>query len=458
MPPAQSSQRDVYTVSRLNAEARAVLEGSFPLLWVEGEISNLATPRSGHLYFSLKDAQAQVRCALFRGKRQLLRFAPADGDQVVARARIGFYEPRGDFQLLIEHLEPAGAGSAQRAFEALKAKLQAEGLFDSARKRDLPTFPRRIGVITSPSGAAVRDVLQVLARRAPHIAVTIFPTRVQGADAPDELVEALDTALRRADCDVLLLTRGGGSVEDLAAFNDERLARRISAATIPIVSAVGHEIDVTIADFVADRRAPTPSAAAELISPDAAALNQAVERLDERLRNALRRRLERGRDDVTKLSGRLQRQSPAAWLRQQQQRLDDIDARLARGLRGALERRRERVDVVRRRLHAQSPGRRVALLAQRVAGLPARLQTAMRSALGGRRERLAAVARELHAVSPLATLQRGYSVLRRAQSQQVIDSVTEITPGDRLQALLADGRAELTATGIEVVELKPPGD
>ncbi|MDJ0739072.1 MAG: exodeoxyribonuclease VII large subunit [Gammaproteobacteria bacterium] len=458
MPPAQSSQRDVYTVSRLNAEARAVLEGSFPLLWVEGEISNLATPRSGHLYFSLKDAQAQVRCALFRGKRQLLRFAPADGDQVVARARIGFYEPRGDFQLLIEHLEPAGAGSAQRAFEALKAKLQAEGLFDSARKRDLPTFPRRIGVITSPSGAAVRDVLQVLARRAPHIAVTIFPTRVQGADAPDELVEALDTALRRADCDVLLLTRGGGSVEDLAAFNDERLARRISAATIPIVSAVGHEIDVTIADFVADRRAPTPSAAAELISPDAAALNQAVDRLDERLRNALRRRLERGRDDVTKLSGRLQRQSPAAWLRQQQQRLDDIDARLARGLRGALERRRERVDVVRRRLHAQSPGRRVALLAQRVAGLPARLQTAMRSALGGRRERLAAVARELHAVSPLATLQRGYSVLRRAQSQQVIDSVTEITPGDRLQALLADGRAELTATGIEVVELKPPGD
>lgn len=458
MPPAQSSQRDVYTVSRLNAEARAVLEGSFPLLWVEGEISNLATPRSGHLYFSLKDAQAQVRCALFRGKRQLLRFAPADGDQVVARARIGFYEPRGDFQLLIEHLEPAGAGSAQRAFEALKAKLQAEGLFDSARKRDLPTFPRRIGVITSPSGAAVRDVLQVLARRAPHIAVTIFPTRVQGADAPDELVEALDTALRRADCDVLLLTRGGGSVEDLAAFNDERLARRISAATIPIVSAVGHEIDVTIADFVADRRAPTPSAAAELISPDAAALNQAVDRLDERLRNALRRRLERRRDDVSKLSGRLQRQSPAAWLRQQQQRLDDIDARLARGLRGALERRRERVDVVRRRLHAQSPGRRVALLAQRVAGLPARLQTAMRSALGGRRERLAAVARELHAVSPLATLQRGYSVLRRAQSQQVIDSVTEITPGDRLQALLADGRAELTATGIEVVELKPPGD
>ncbi len=241
MTATTSGNRDVYSISRLNSEVRAVLEGSFPLLWVEGEISNLATPRSGHLYFSLKDAHAQVRCALFRAKRQLLRFTPADGTQVLARVRIGLYEPRGDFQLIVEHLEPAGAGAAQREFELLKQRLQAEGLFDPARKRPLPRFPLRLGVITSPSGAAIRDVLKVLRRRAPQLAVTILPVRVQGSGAADEILEALQISARRADCDVLLLTRGGGSIEDLAAFNDERLARAIAALQIPVVSAVGHE-------------------------------------------------------------------------------------------------------------------------------------------------------------------------------------------------------------------------
>ena len=236
--PLDAQDRDIYTISRLNAEVRAVLEGSFPLLWIEGEVSNLAAPRSGHLYFSLKDAHAQVRCALFRAKRQRLRFSPGDGDHVLVRARISFYEPRGDFQLIIEHLEPAGAGAAQREFEALKQRLQAEGLFDPARKQPLPMFPRRLGVITSPSGAAIRDVLDVLRRRAPHLAVTIYPAQVQGKGAADEIREALELALQRADCDVLLLTRGGGSLEDLAAFNDERLARTIAAAGIPVVSAV----------------------------------------------------------------------------------------------------------------------------------------------------------------------------------------------------------------------------
>lgn len=268
MTSPSGGNRDVYSISRLNAEARAVLDGSFPLLWVEGEISNLVAARSGHLYFSLKDAHAQVRCALFRGKRQLLRFNPANGDLVLARVRVSFYEPRGEFQLTIESLEPAGAGDAQRAFEELKRRLDAEGLFDSTRKRTLPTHPRRIGVITSPSGAAIRDVLHVLRRRAPQIAVTIIPALVQGRDAAADLHAALQTAIARNDCDVLLLTRGGGSIEDLAAFNDEQLARAIAASPIPVVSAVGHEIDFTIADFVADRRAPTPSAAAELLSPD----------------------------------------------------------------------------------------------------------------------------------------------------------------------------------------------
>ena len=268
---ADETGRDIYSVSRLNAEIRAVLEGSFPMLWVEGELSNLATPRSGHLYFSLKDDHAQVRCALFRNKRLLLREQPSDGDRVLVRARIGLYEPRGDCQLIVAHLEPAGQGTAQQAFEQLKRKLQAEGLFDAARKRDLPVFPRRLGVITSPSGAAIRDVLQVLRRRAPHLPVTVFPALVQGAEAPQSLRDALVTALARGDCDILLVTRGGGSVEDLAAFNDEALARMIAAAEVPIVSAVGHEIDFSISDFVADARAPTPSATTSPPSPAPAA-------------------------------------------------------------------------------------------------------------------------------------------------------------------------------------------
>jgi len=443
MAPPDTSSRDIYSVSRLNAEARAALEGSFPLLWVEGEISNLATPRSGHLYFSLKDAQAQVRCALFRGKRQLLRFQPANGDKVLARVRISFYEPRGEFQLLIEHLEPAGAGAAQRAFEELKARLQAEGLFDTARKQALPAFPRRLGIITSPSGAAIRDVLNVLQRRAPHIAVTIFPSQVQGKDAPQELADMLETALARADCDVLLLTRGGGSIEDLAAFNDERLARIIANAGIPIVSAVGHEIDFTIADFVADRRAPTPSAAAELISPDTVALATSVARQHERLGKALRRQLNDRRRNLENLQGRLQRLAPASRLRQQQQRLDDLDLRLARSMRARLVAHAAHLNALNRQLQGHSPGRRLALLRQRFDTLPGRLQLAMHAAIRQATDRLGAVSRELHAVSPLATMQRGYSVLREPDTRHVVTRAAETSPGTRLEALLADGRLSL---------------
>jgi len=439
-----AQDRDIYTVGRLNAEVRAVLEGSFPLLWVEGEISNLVSPRSGHLYFSLKDAHAQVRCALFRARRQLLRFEPGNGDQVLARARISFYEPRGDFQLIIEHLEPAGAGAAQREFEALKKKLQAEGLFDTARKRPLPAFPRRLGVITSPTGAAIRDVLNVLRRRAPHLAVTIFPAQVQGKGAAEELREALEVALRRADCDVLLLTRGGGSLEDLAAFNDERLARAIAAAGIPIVSAVGHEIDFTLSDLVADRRAPTPSAAAELISPDATALAQTIDGRRRRLTGAVQRRLHHDRQLLLRLGGRLQRASPRSRLRQQQQRLDGLDLRLLRAMRSQLQRRHRELELRNRRLLAHSPSRRLQLLRQRFAHLPGRLTQACRHLVLQRAERLGALARQLHAVSPLATLQRGYAVLRRPDGGAVVSSVAGVTPGTALEALLADGRLTLT--------------
>lgn len=441
--PLESPHRDVYSVSRLNSELRAVLEGSFPLLWVEGEVSNLAAPRSGHLYFSLKDANAQVRCALFRNKRQRLRFTPGDGDQVLARARISVYEPRGDCQLIIEHLEPAGAGAAQRAFEELKTRLAAEGLFDAGRKRPLPAFPTRVGVITSPSGAAIRDVLQVLAKRAPHIQVLVYPAQVQGEGAPEALRAALQTALARGDCDVLLLTRGGGSVEDLAAFNDERLARMVAAADIPVVSAVGHEIDFTICDFAADRRAPTPSAAAEIISPDAAALKTRIHELRRRLGRVVARDRALRLDRLARLSARLLQASPRQRLQQRQQRLDALDLRLGRAMQQQLQRGRHRLERLQQRLWARSPVTRVALLQQRLDGLDRRLARAWTDMVRYRRQRLAATAHALHAVSPLATMQRGFSVLRDPKTGTVVRQVSQARVGSDIEALMADGVVDL---------------
>ena len=441
--PDDSPTRDIFSVSRLNAEMRAVIEGSFPLLWVEGEVSNLSTPRSGHLYFSLKDAHAQVRCALFRNKRQRLRQLPADGDQVLVRARVSLYEPRGDFQLIVEHLEPAGAGSAQRAFEALKRQLQAEGLFDAARKHELPRFPRRLGIITSPTGAAIRDVLQVLKRRAPQLPVTLFPAAVQGSGAAEELMAALDVAVRRGDCDVLLITRGGGSIEDLAAFNDERLARAIAAVEVPIVSAVGHEIDFSISDFVADRRAPTPSAAAELISPDGDALLAGLAAGQRRLEGAVRRRLGEARRQLTGLEGRLQRAAPAVRLRQQQQRLDGLDVRLNRAIRNGLSTRQAHLRALQHQLRSHGPAQRLQLMRQRFSSQSGRLEHAWQRQLQGRRERLTSAARQLQALSPLATMQRGYAILRRAEDGAIVGSVSQVTSGSRLKGVIADGILDL---------------
>lgn len=267
-------KRDVLTVSRLNTEVKMLLEDSFPLLWVEGEISNLARPASGHIYLSLKDAHAQVSCAMFRNRNTNLRFQPANGQKVLVRARVSLFEARGNFQLILEHMEPAGDGALQRAFEELKNRLEKEGLFDPDRKRPLPRFPSRIGLITSDRGAAVRDVITVLQRRFPAIPVRVYPVPVQGEKAAVEIARTLDIASERAECDVLILTRGGGSLEDLQAFNTEIVARSIVACDIPVISAVGHEIDFTIADFVADLRAPTPSAAAETAVPDQLELAQ----------------------------------------------------------------------------------------------------------------------------------------------------------------------------------------
>ena len=431
--------RDLYSVSRLNAEVRAVLEGSFPLVWVEGEITGLSQPRSGHWYFGLKDAFSQVRCAMFRNRNLLVRFRPADGQQVMIRARVSFFEARGEFQLVAEHIEPAGEGALRRAFEALKAKLDQEGLFDAARKQPLPAFPRRVGLVTSPSGAAIHDCLTVLRRRFPALPVVVYPVSVQGDGAAAEIAQMLRIADARADCDLLILTRGGGAPEDLAPFNDEALARTIAALRVPLIAAIGHEIDFTIADFVADRRAPTPSAAAELASPDGAELAARLRRVTARLRAAVRRLAGRERTRLDHLAHRLARSHPAALLRQRAQRLDALELRQRQEIARLIERHHQRLARAQGRLLLLAPSTRLALAGGRLAGAARRLGTAARAGLAARRGRLAATAGRLDALSPLATLDRGYAIVRRSDDGQVIRSCDLAPPGTSVEALLADG-------------------
>ena len=315
MPIPNSDDRDIYSVGRLNAEARGLLEGAFPLIWVQGELSNVSRPSSGHLYFTLKDANAQVRCAMFRGNNRFLKFRPADGAQVVVRASLSLYEARGDYQLIVQSMEEAGDGALQRAFEALKQKLAAEGLFEAAHKRALPALPKRIGVITSPTGAAIRDILSVLKRRFPAIPVLIYPVAVQGQAAGAEIAAMIRRADARRECDVLIIARGGGSLEDLWAFNEEIVARAIFDCSIPTVSGVGHEVDFTIADFVADQRAPTPSVAAEMVSPDQHDWLNQLRALDSELYKRLTRQMQRLGERLTWIGKRLQQQHPGQKLR-----------------------------------------------------------------------------------------------------------------------------------------------
>ncbi len=445
MPPIDGfTDRDIYTVSRLNSELRAVVDGSFPLVWVSGEISGLSTPRSGHLYFGLKDPHAQIRCALFRNRRTLLRFQPKDGDQVVLRAKLAVYEPRGDLQLIVEHVEPAGEGDLRRAFDALKAKLDKEGLFDTARKTPLPAFPRRLGVITSPSGAAIRDILQVLRRRFPGLPVLIYPVPVQGPEAAAEITAALKLADRRRDCDLLILARGGGAPEDLAAFNDETLARTIAALRIPLISAVGHEIDFTIADFVADRRAPTPSAGAELATPEIEQLGVQLYRFESGLKRAASGLLAKLRTHLLSAQRRLQLQHPRVRLRQQQQRSDELELRLNRALRLNLERQNKASAVLRRRLQVQSPQRQVKRLRQRLIEDRRRLGVEIHTTVHKCHTRLEAGVRHLNAMSPLQVLERGYAVARRSGSSVVIHRAGQIKVGESIELLLGSGRLDCT--------------
>ncbi|MEM7431219.1 MAG: exodeoxyribonuclease VII large subunit [Pseudomonadota bacterium] len=418
-----NGSRTAISVSQLNRQVKALLEKGLTRLWIEGEISNLARPASGHIYFSLKDSNAQIRAAFFRQRQRGPTIRFKDGDQVLAFGRVSLYEARGDYQLIVEQLEPAGEGALKRQFEVLKKKLAAEGLFDEDRKRDLPAFPKRIGVITSPSGAAVRDVLSILERRFPSIPVVVYPSAVQGDAAPAELLAALQSANERAECDVLILARGGGSLEDLWSFNDETLARAIAASTIPIISAVGHEVDFTIADFVADLRAPTPSGAAELAVPDREDWLYAV--------NSLARRVLRfGRDTVDDLAQtldwltrRLVQTSPQASLERSATQLAHLQQRLETAARRRLAEANHRLELAK----------------------PALIGTAQRR-LATANHRLAIAARSLNAVSPLATLDRGYAIVEDADGK-VLTSSDGVKKDTEIRARLASGELTARVTG-----------
>jgi exodeoxyribonuclease VII large subunit len=444
--PPLRPDRDIYSVSRLNREVRVLLERGFGSLWLEAEVSNFARPSSGHWYFSLKDATAQVRCAMFRQRNMLCTFTARDGQKVLVRARIGLYEPRGEYQLIVDHMEDAGLGALKRQFEELSAKLKQEGLFAAERKRPLPSLPRRIGIITSPTGAAVRDVLHVLARRFPAAAVLIYPVSVQGVQAAAEIVAALEAAGRRGECDVLILARGGGSLEDLWAFNDERLARAIVASRIPVITGIGHEIDFTIADFAADVRAPTPSAAAELVVPDAEEWINAFVRSGARLQRCMRRRLEEHRERLRWLTGRAALVSPVARLGAQAQRLDELEQCLVRALRRRLQEHRERLRWLTGRAAQVTPSTRLAQQRLRLENLDQQLRRAGRHVLSSRRERLLPLIRTLNAVSPLATLERGYAIVS-TENGAILRNAAHAKPGTIIEARLAQGRVRAKVEG-----------
>lgn len=429
----------IYSVSQLNRMASQALEDSLPMLWVEGEISNVARPGSGHLYFSLKDRDAQVRCAMFRNSNRALRFEVKDGLQVLLRAKVSIYEPRGSFQLIVEGMEPSGEGVLRQKLEELKTRLAAEGLFHADSKQLLPTVPKRIGIITSPTGAAIRDILHVLERRFAAVPVIIYPVQVQGQRAKHEIVAALKTATDRNECDILIVGRGGGSLEDLWAFNEEIVARAVATCPIPIVSAVGHEVDFTITDLVADLRAPTPSAAAELIVPSADAWLNTIDSVAHRTSNAMRRNLQQRQNLLGQLTGRLSRRHPGFILRQNSQRLDDLGQRMMVTIDHRLAMEKLQLNSTVSRLMAASPSNQFLRRSQHLKEIRQRLGGAMRKHIDSLQSRIAVASASLHAVSPLGTLQRGYAIVSDAETGTLIRDANALAEGKEIAGRLAHG-------------------
>lgn len=442
------SSANIFTVSRLNTTVRKLLEMEMGQIWLSAEISNFSQPSSGHWYFTLKDDAAQVRCAMFRNSNRRVTFRPQNGQQVLVRATITLYEPRGDYQLIAESMQPAGEGLLQQQFEQLKQKLLAEGLFDQRYKQPLPDPARQVGVITSATGAALRDVLHVLHRRDPSLPVVIYPTPVQGVDAPDALVRAIELANLRGECDVLIVGRGGGSLEDLWSFNDERVARAIFASRIPIVSAVGHETDVTISDFVADLRAPTPSAAAELVSRNQTELLRQLQSLQTRLEMATDYYLAEQRRKFALLHHRLQQQHPRLRLARQQTTLMKLQARLAEAIQRKLRQADRQLERPAQRLGSFQPQSKIHQAQQQMQQLYYRLQQTLQQRLHADKQRFSTLAGQLEGVSPLATLARGFSVTT-ATDGQVIKKTRQIKPGEILKTRLDDGWVESEVTSVK---------
>ncbi|MBN8431091.1 exodeoxyribonuclease VII large subunit [Microbulbifer salipaludis] len=438
--PLPTDGRPVMSVSELNREVKQLLEGSVPLLWVGGEISNFAAPSSGHWYFTLKDARAQVRCAMFRGRNRNVQFQPGNGREVLARARVSLYEGRGEFQLIIEHLEEAGFGALMRQLEMLKAKLQAEGLFDLDRKKPLPYLPATIGIITSPTGAAVRDMIQVLGRRYPAARIELLPVPVQGQGAAQQIADAIALAGRLQRHDLLIVGRGGGSLEDLWSFNEEVVARALAACPIPTISAVGHETDTTIADLVADVRAPTPSAAAEIASANAAALRDDVENIERRLTRALKLQLRHLRQHVQLVSNRIRH--PREQLQNRAQRLDHLEIRLRAAIRSHTAASARRLELFARTLTQVHPRHRLSQAHTRLDQQAQRLDKSVRAMLQHKREVVAHSSQLLNSVSPLAVLERGYAIVQTEQ-KHVVRRSSDVVSGQKIRARLAEG--EITA-------------
>ena len=430
----------IYTPSELNREVRLHIEMGFPRILLEAEISNLSRPASGHLYFTLKDDKAQIRCALFRSSASRLSIRPENGMKVLARGRISLYEARGDFQMIVDSLRDAGEGLLRQQFEELKKKLEGEGLFDQAHKQPLPPYPQRIAVVTSPGGAAVRDVIHVLGRRWPVAKVRLYPVSVQGAESPAEILLALQAANDQNWAEILILGRGGGSLEDLQAFNEEAVARAVFASDIPVISAVGHETDFSICDFVADLRAPTPSAAAELATPDQAVLKESFARTERQLLRRIRDLLQRASQSLDHLSHRLQQRHPATQLGEQARYLSTLHKALSRSFQQQLKARESLLASLRQRLYKQHPRRQMQDLIIKINNIRQSIDIKINNILSQRQQELRDLARTLNAVSPLKTIVRGYAVVTSAQTGEVISSVRKAQPGDPITAQLSDGQ------------------
>ena len=429
---------NIYSVSQLNQSVRLMLENQLGAVWLTGEISNFSQPVSGHWYLSLKDENAQVRCAMFRMKNLRVSFRPTNGMQVLVRANVSLYEPRGDYQLIIESMHLAGEGLLMQQFEALKLKLAAEGLFAQHLKKNLPHFSKAVGIITSKTGAALQDILHILQRRDPSLKIIIYPTAVQGKDAATEIAQMIELANQRQEVDVLIVGRGGGSLEDLWCFNEEMVARAIFHSHLPVISAVGHETDVTIADFVADVRAPTPSAAAELVSRNQTELLQQLQYRRQRLEIALDRLFAEKQQKLKHLSLRLHNQHPQAQLRIQQQLITQLSHRLQQSLRHRWQKKAENLTALSIRLYKNPLPLRLQQYEQQLAQLKVRLNSHMNLTLSLQQKQLAHLCGKLDSLSPLKVLARGYSITQNQQNF-TIHSMKDVNVGEQIKTRLPDG-------------------